>query len=195
MFVATQNANGCVNEIGELADPCRIPSGQVYFQSVGLKVTMTVLDDSTPLPRSCRQVEVNGDGIAFISCDDSKYMSLNVHRSKTATKHEKSIWDESLSRGDECHTFCEASLRKWHDTDGNCWSVVKEGETAFGTRGERVAFFWLPQNDGDPWHGFPVTRTGKMPFRKEPPDDLVERWHKVDRISFTMYLRLLKGRW
>jgi hypothetical protein len=156
---------------------------------------MTVSDDSTPVPRSCRQIEVNNDGVAFISCDDSKYMSLHVHRSKTATKHEKSIWNETLSRGDECHTFCEASLQKWNDADGNCWSVVKEGGTAFGTRDERVAFFWFPQNDGDPWHGFPVTRRSKIPFRKEPPDNLIERWHKSDRISFAMYLRLLKGRW
>lgn len=156
---------------------------------------MTVTDDSTPALRSCRQVGVDQNGVEFVACDDSKYMSLNVHRSKTGTKHNKSIWNEGLSRGDECHTFCEAHIHKWSDEEGDCWSVVKEGEAPFGTRDERLAFFWEPQNDGESWHGFPVSRRGDLSFRRRPPDRLIEQWHSSGRITYARYLQLLKGRW
>jgi hypothetical protein len=157
---------------------------------------MTVPDDSTPPPRSCRQIDVDQDGVEFVACDESKYKSLNVHRSRSGTRHNKSIWNGDLSRGDECHAFCEAHLQKWHDGEGDCWSVAKdEGGIPFGTRDERLAFFWAPQNDPDPWHGFPVSRKGELPFSKSPPDWLVEQWRASERITFTRYVQLLKGRW
>jgi len=134
-------------------------------------------------------------GILFKTCDDSSYKSLDAHRSESGTRHQKSIWNDDLSRNDECHTFCEANIEQWHDKDGNCWSVVTGKTVYFGTRKEWVAFFWMPQNDVDPWHGFPVSRTGKVPFLRKLPDELVERWRQNSRIDFTMQLRLLQGRW
>jgi hypothetical protein len=138
---------------------------------------------------------VDQAGVEFVACDDSKYKSLNAHRSKSGTKHDKSIWNPDLSRGDECHTFCEASILKWHDGEGDCWSVVKDGAIQYGTRDERLAFFWAPQNEIDPWHGFPVGRKHGLPFRRRPPDQLIEQWHGSGRITYTRYLQLLQGRW
>lgn len=156
---------------------------------------MTVTGDSASVLRNCRQIGVGQTGVEFVACDESKYMSLHVHRSKTGTRHKKSIWNEGLSRGDECHTFCEAHIQKWHDKEGDCWSVADEGAIPFGTRDERIAFFWAPRNDADPWHGFPVRHGGELPFRRKPPDELIEQWHKSGRINYTRYSQLLQGRW
>jgi hypothetical protein len=134
-------------------------------------------------------------GVSFESCDDSPYKSLDVHRSQSGTKQPKSIWNSELSRADECHTFCEAELNGWSDDNGNCWSVAKDGEMDFGTHEERVAFFWAPQNDGDPWHGFPVAGRRGLAFRQKLPDALIERWHESGLISFSRKMQMLKGRW
>ena len=89
---------------------------------------------------------------------------LSVRSPQSGTKEPKSVWSKEISRADESVTcFCGAKLNEWRDENGNCWAVAKDGEMDFGTHEERVAFFWQPQNDGDPWHGFPVAgqeRTG-----------------------------------
>jgi hypothetical protein len=60
-----------------------------------------------------------------------------------------------------------------------------DGEMDFGTHGERVAFFWEPKNDRDPWHGFPVAGRRGLAFNRKLPDELIERWHADGLISFT----------
>lgn len=134
-------------------------------------------------------------GVLFESCDSSAYKSLDVHWSESGTKHPKSIWNKKLSRADECHTFCEAKLNEWRDQNGDCWAVAKDGDMDFGTHEERVAFFWEPKNDGDPWHGFPVAGRRGLAFTRKLPDELIERWHESGRISFSRKIQMLKGRW
>jgi hypothetical protein len=72
--------------------------------------------------------------------------------------------------------------------------VAKDGEPAFGTLGERLAFFDAPVNERDPWHGFPVGGKHGMEFRGYPPDDVVEDWHKLALISFTTFTRIVTRR-
>ena len=127
-----------------------------------------------------------------MSCDESQYLSLHVHRSASGTRHPKSIW--LLLPADECHTFCEARLQEWNDKNGDYWAVAKEGGGDFGTRGERAAFFDAPQNDTDPWHGYPVGGQRGLPIKRTPPDGLLQRWHDTGRISYTTFRRLLDGR-
>jgi hypothetical protein len=134
-------------------------------------------------------------GVLFESCDNSAYKSLDVHRSESRTRHPKSIWNKKLSRPDECHTFCEAKLREWRDEHGDCWAVAKDGEMDFGTHEERVAFFWEPKNDRDPWHGFPVAGRRGLTFTRKLPDELIEQWFESGLISFSRKIQMLKGRW
>jgi hypothetical protein len=156
---------------------------------------MTVLDDSNLTVRRCRQMGPPRDGgVLFEACDESPYKSLDAHRSESGTKHPKSIWNKSISRADECHMFCQAKLRAWHDSYGNCWAIARDGDNAFGSHGERLAFFWAPINDPDPWHGFPVAGRKGLPFSRRLPDELVEQWEQEGLISFGMKLRLLKER-
>jgi hypothetical protein len=145
-----------------------------------------------PARRSCHQVAVTADGITFLSCKANLYISLNIHRSATSTKHDKSIWD--VSRPDECHTFCNAELGGWIDSEGDYWSISKDGATVLGTRGERVAFFDSPVNQTDPWHGYPVGGRRGLPTVRRPPDDIIRLWFETGWISYVTYSRLMGGR-
>jgi hypothetical protein len=134
-------------------------------------------------------------GVLFEACDYSPYKSLDTHRSTSGTKHPKSIWNPEVSRAEECHTFCGAKLQEWHDKNGDCWAIARDGQVDFGTHEERVAFFWAPKNTTDPWHGFPVGGRRGLSFKRKPPDELVQRWYDTGVISFEKYIKLLKDRW
>jgi hypothetical protein len=142
--------------------------------------------------RTCHQVEVTSDGINFITCKGSRYVSLNYHRSSSGTSHQKSIW--LIARADECHTLCLAEIFGWLDSDGNYWSTSKDAQVELGTRGERVAFFGRPQNAGDPFHGFPVGGRHGLPAMRKPPSDMIKLWMDAGWISYVMYSRLMGGR-
>jgi hypothetical protein len=144
--------------------------------------------------RVCRQIEANKDGILFRSCNASTYISLNVHRSASGTRHAKSLW--TISRDDECHMFCEAEWSNWSDGKGNYWAISKDGQVVIGKQGERVAFFDGPGNVLDPWHGYPVgppSKTG-VPTTRRPPKELIDRWMDSGWIKYVTYARLMSNR-
>jgi hypothetical protein len=142
--------------------------------------------------RTCRQVKVTPDGIDFMSCKDTPYTSLNCHRAESGTQHPKSIW--AIAVQEECHRFCEAEIFDWSDSDGNYWSISKDGEIELGTRGERLAYFNAPQNERDPWHGYPVGGRRGLPTVRRPPKAIIERWWQTGWIKYVTYSRLMGGR-
>ena len=70
-------------------------------------------------------------GVLFEACDQSPYKSLDTHRSTSGTKHPKSIWNPEVSRAEECHTFCGAKLQEWHDKNGDCWAIARDGSQIY----------------------------------------------------------------
>jgi hypothetical protein len=142
--------------------------------------------------RTCRRTGVTSDGISFISCNGSRVLSLNYHHSASGTSHPKSIW--LVSRLEECHLFCEAEKFGWSDLNGNYWAVSEDAEIQLGSRGERIAFFSKPQNDGEAFHGFPVGGRRGLPTIRKPPDAILDLWLETERISYTTYARLMEGR-
>lgn len=167
------------------------PGARDYYPSTeftreGLRATQ---GSTESLQRKCIQVRVEASGIIYRSCSATSYLSLAEHRGPSDTKHAKSVW--KLSRPDECHTFCISELHGWLDKDGHRWAVASDGDGDLGTRGERLAFFWSPANQHDPWHGFPVSagRRG-MTFHRRPPDELIQKWEDDGLISFVTSQRL-----
>jgi hypothetical protein len=152
---------------------------------------MTVADDPESAPRRCRQGNRNKDGLEFTACEGTPYLSLDAHQSFSGTKHPKSIWN--LTRPDECHTFCQARLQGWKDARGNYWAVARDEDKDFGYRSERMAYFPVPANETDTWHGFPVGRKNGLQFRRQPPPDLVQRWRDEGRISRVTRARINQG--
>lgn len=142
--------------------------------------------------RTCERARVDTDGISYISCSETSYLSLNYHRSQTSTKHEKACWD--VPREDECHCFCESEIHQWVDPKGNLWYVSDGGSVILGKDGERLAFFDEPENDGDPWHGFPVSGRRGGAKRLRPPQSVLDKWLSSSRISKVMYDRIMTGR-
>jgi|SwirhisoilCB2_FD_contig_61_10275224_length_763_multi_3_in_0_out_0_1 hypothetical protein len=151
---------------------------------------MTAVDDPELALRRCQQGNRNSDGLEFTACEGTPYLSLDAHRSLSGTRHLKSIWN--LSRPDECHVFCAARLGKWADAVGNYWAVAKDGEGNFGDSRERMAFFPVPTNVTDRWHGFPVGRKRGLLFWRDPPADLVQRWTAQGRISRVTRARIIQ---
>jgi len=151
---------------------------------------MTAADDSEPTPRRCRPGKKNKDGLPFVACEGTPYLSLDYHQSSSGTRHQKSIW--SLTRPDECHTFCESRLNAWADSDGNYWSVAAEKSEDFGTRGQRMAFFPVPTNETDTWHGYPIGRKNEQSDPHDPPTDLVQLWRDQGRISRMTRARIIQ---
>lgn len=145
------------------------------------------------MERRCERVEKNSDGVLFSACDQTPYLSTDYHHSAGGSSKRKSLW--AIARPDECHTFCSAKTEAWLANDGNLWAVAEEGGPAFGTLNERLAFFWAPSNETDPWHGHPVGLSrNSLPFRKFPPDELVKSWHESGIINFTTMRRIVKRR-
>ncbi len=145
------------------------------------------------MERRCEPVGVTNDGVLFVSCSGSSYLSLHAHQGRSGTKHPKSIWDRS--RPDECHIFCVAEASGWIDKEtGRLWSVCGRGIPPYGTLGERLAVFYPPSFPAGPWHGFPVGGLNGRKQHGRPPDEVAQNWKELGIINFSMYSRITKGR-
>lgn len=111
------------------------------------------------------------------------YLCANWHRGAGDPTH-KTIW--VISEHEEYAVFCCADDGKWKDDPGNYWGI-KNGEI-LGENDERVAKFPVPQNQHDPWHGYPV-KTGE----DKPPIPLINLWRENTLITKAMSKRMKKG--
>lgn len=160
--------------------------------ATGHNKSVTTTSGQIPTTRNCRRVEVSAGGINFSSCKNTRYMSLNYHRSPSTTTHPKSIW--IIPPPEECHYFCLAEMLHWYDDDDNCWSVSKDAAEKFGSRGERLGFYQKPVNSQDPWHGFPVGSKRGLQFRRNLPIKLLQEWLEIGWINNVTFDRLIGGR-
>src|SRR5215470_11866459 len=73
--------------------------------------------------------------------------------------HGDGQWLETLSEDDEFSVFDGADEMEIADQDKNLYGALPEGENSLRLLGiyqEQIAKFWGPQNEQEPWHGFPV---------------------------------------
>ena len=60
---------------------------------------------------------------------------------------------------------------------------------------ERIAKFPAVQNEGDAWHGYPVSALDpKREFEHRPEMDLVQRWLDVGLITDRQAARINRGK-
>lgn len=144
------------------------------------------------MKRTCHYVRSNGTAQYYLACDENEYLCHPHHRmpSKASTK---SQW--AISRPEECHTYCQASLpTPSGDGSGGLWYISVGAERVLGTKGERLAYFEIP-GDGEavPRHGYPVgpNRRG-TPHRPDPV--LVESWQRSGRIARHVADKIRRGR-
>ena len=76
--------------------------------------------------------------------------------------------------------------KRWLNDDGQgLYAIFNQGKNLLGQTGERLAFFPIPRNAQDPWHGYPTNS-------QYIGDELVEHWYSINVISIGIYRKLLK---
>lgn len=128
------------------------------------------------------------DGMQFGPTKSGKrYLCANWHRGRGDGQH-KTCW--IIEHEAEFLIFCDADENEWKDeAPGNYWGIRRDSEP-IGENEERVAKFPVPQNDDDPWHGYPVF-TGDN--GSKPPKPILDRWKSMEYISRSLQKRILKG--
>lgn len=124
-----------------------------------------------------------------------KYQPLKYHGVKAKKSKDKTRWNHPapaeyyvFNLADEHEGKVEndgISDRRWVNDDGKgLYSLVDDCREILGKDNEeRFAYFRNPQNESDPWHGYPVDGS-------EIGDDLIDYWYKKKVISESTFLRL-----
>lgn len=114
------------------------------------------------------------------------YKPVGYHNNGAAKRVDKSKW--RLKLNEQYEVFRLADEGDWMDAESEgLYSIVDKGKEVLGENSERIAFFPKPQNDADPWHGYP----------KNNPlisDELLETWYQNQVIDGIMYKRLMRHR-
>lgn len=126
------------------------------------------------MARKCHYLYCDRSGRYYCACDGRTYLCHAHHRSSSFL-NSKSQW--VLTRPEECHLFCQACLLKSEEGALGYWFISRGGKRIFGTRQERVAFFEAPQNQTDPWHGYPVSGARRGAGHRPPPE-VVTSWQE-----------------
>ena len=112
------------------------------------------------------------------------YKPVGYHNRGAAKRVDKSKW--RLKLNEQYEVFRLADEGDWMDAESEgLYSIVDKGKEVLGENSERIAFFPKPQNDADPWHGYP----------KNNPlisDELLETWYQNQVIDGIMYKRLMR---
>lgn len=105
-----------------------------------------------------------------------QYLSLDYHRCSRAVPP-KRCW--AIPRPAEYDVFVWADETPCCDGSGHMWGFLfEDGELAvLGTERERIAKFPCPQNETDPWHGYPV-HTTDIPQRRPSPIFIEELYQR-----------------
>lgn len=74
---------------------------------------------------------------------------------------------------------------RWVDDAKGLYAILNQGKNLLGQTGERLAFFPIPPNAQDAWHGYPTNS-------QYIGDELVEHWYSINVISKGIYRKLLK---
>lgn len=114
------------------------------------------------------------------------YITLVKHRGGPS---EFSQW--AIPFDEEVSLFCRAVEDSWCDSKGNFWGILPDA-VQLGQKREVISKFPKTSNDGDPWHGYPVSPlNGK---NETPHHTIVNEWHiKYGLISRTVRKRILLG--
>lgn len=112
------------------------------------------------------------------------YYKPAYYHNRTSRNPYKTRWKLKPTQQYEVFRIADESL--WLDEkSGGLFSILDKGEVELGTTGERLAFFPVPANKPDPWHGYPVAPEGIS-------RTLVWNWFNEAIIDKIMRNRLLR---
>jgi hypothetical protein len=130
----------------------------------------------------------NSNGLYGPTARQHFYKPLHYHRSTSRKRPDKTRW--CIEEGKEYEVFRIADEPWWAcDVNQSLFSVVDGGKVILGENGERLAKFDFPQNDFDPWHGYPISSDDSRP---EP--DLLDRWQRDNIIPYHVRMKIERGK-
>lgn len=133
------------------------------------------------------KIKQNGDGTFGPTTTGSKYYPVGYHN-KTA-KNKKGKNKFILKKSEQYEVFRVADEEIWFCKTNRClFSILDNGNEIFGFLEERLAYFQPPQNNGDPWHGYPVFSS-----EFEISEDLLDNWQNNKIISLKIRKKIGKG--
>jgi hypothetical protein len=116
------------------------------------------------------------------------YKPLYYHRPTAEKKAGKTRW--CIKEGEEYEVFRIADEPWWACNIGRClFSIVDGGTVVLGEDGERLAKFDFPQNNSDPWHGYPVFSDAS-----KPTPALLDQWEDARVIPYHVRMKIERGK-
>lgn len=114
------------------------------------------------------------------------YQPVSYHNPKGRRKKGKTKWVLDQSQQYEVFQIADDAEQKLLINDQGLYGLLDEGEFVLGENDECLAFFPLPQNEMDSWHGYPV-----FSEKNGLTDDVFDEWLKNKAISELTYVRLM----
>lgn len=112
------------------------------------------------------------------------YQPAGYHNRTAGNSEHKSKW--KIKESEQYEVFRIADEGLWMDSvNGGLYSIIDDGKEVLGNNNERLAFFPVPSNKSDSWHGYPKEAKG---ISKK----LVNAWKSTEVISAITQVRLLR---
>ncbi len=129
------------------------------------------------------KITQNADGTFGPTSVGHCYIPVSYHNKVAAPRDDKNKW--CLKRNEQYEVFRLADEGQWmDDTPDGLYSIVDKGNEVLGENGERIAFFPIPKNENEAWHGYPKCNP-------QISDRLIEKWHEDKVIDGIFYKRLM----
>jgi hypothetical protein len=128
----------------------------------------------------------NKDGRYGPTTRSHYYQPVGYHGRGATNSSQKTRW--ALKEGQQFEVFRVCDEPWWH-SGGGLFSIMNGGSVVLGENGERLGRFPDPQNQADPWHGYPVFSADYL-----PDESLLDQWVATQVIPDHVRTKIERGR-
>jgi hypothetical protein len=115
------------------------------------------------------------------------YIAVYYHNKTARRRKNKGKWN--IQQNEQFEVFRISDEGKWFcKVNNGLFSLLDGGKEVLGNAEERLAYFVKPNNNGDPWHGYPV-----FSEEFEISEDLLDFWVDKGIISPQVRIKIGKG--
>lgn len=116
-----------------------------------------------------------------------KYKSVFYHNKTAAVKKGKNKWILKMNQQYEVFRIADEGI--WFcNINNGLFSILDSGKEVLGMRDERLAYFVRPNNELDPWHGYPI-----LSSEDEISEELLDFWEENKIITPQIRIKIGKG--
>jgi hypothetical protein len=133
----------------------------------------------------------NDNGSYGPSTNGQYYISKPDHRRTAKFKKDKTRW--CIEEGEEYSVFKPAveEYNLWFCEENNCmFSLIDSGNITLGKNGEKLAKFPNDRNEGEPWHGYPVSTEESQ---NRPSSEQLDLLKSENKLPTHVIVKIEKG--